>query len=79
MAEMQGVIEKNIYKISDRNIGTLFFFDKEKYNVEIIDKLMKKYRNRIKFSPSQQMPYITLSGVDENEKLEQIKSFLEDL
>ena len=71
--------EKNIYKISDRNIGTLFFFDKEKFNVEIIDKLMKKYRNRIKFSPSQQMPYITLSGVDENEKLEQIKSFLEDL
>ena len=71
--------EKNIYKISERNSGILFFFDKEKFNIEIIDKLMKKYRNKIKFSPSQQMPYITLSGVDENNKLQHIKEFLQEL
>ena len=71
--------EKFIYKISERNSGVLFFFDKDKFNIEIIDKLMKKYRNKIKFSPSQQMPYITVNIDDSKEKLDQIKDFLMEL
>ena len=40
---------------------------------------MKKYRNKIKFSPSQQMPYITINIDDSKEKLDQIKDFLMEL
>ena len=71
--------EKFIYKISERNSGVLFFFDKDKFNIEIIDKLMKKYRNKIKFSPSQQMPYITVNIDEQKDKLDQIKDFLMEL
>ena len=50
----------------------------EKFNFEIVDKLMKMYRNRIKFSPSKE-PYITFKISDLKNILEECKEFLTNL
>ena len=50
--------EKYILKISQKRENIIFYFDNEKFNFDIVDKLMKTFRNRIKFSPSKE-PYIT--------------------
>lgn len=39
-----------VTKISQRRESVVFNFDANNFNMEIIDKLIKKYRNEIKFS-----------------------------
>lgn len=39
-----------VTKISQRRESVVFSFDANNFNMEIIDKLIKKYRNEIKFS-----------------------------
>ncbi len=55
--------QKYITKISQKRENIIFYFDNNKFNFDIVDKLMKTYRNRIKFSPSKD-PYITFKLSD---------------
>ena len=70
----------NIIKVAQRRESIVFYFDKNKYNPEIIDKLIKKYEFNIKFSTGME-PYVTLkTKIGSDEKLvEEIKEFLRDL
>ena len=47
----------------------------ERFNFDIVDKLMKIFRNRIKFSPSKE-PYITFKLLAEKNVLAECKEFL---
>ncbi len=70
--------EKYILKISQKRENVVFYFDNSKFNLDVIDKLMKTYRNRIKFSPSKE-PYITFKLLDLKNILEECKEFLKKL
>ena len=70
--------EKFILKISQKRENVVFHFDNENFNFDIVDKLMKVYRNRIKFSPSRE-PYITFKLAEEKAVLKECKEFLERL
>ena len=67
--------EKNILKIAQKRENIIFYFDNERFNFDIVDKFMKIYRNRIKFSPSKE-PYITYKLADLKKVLEECKEFL---
>ena len=67
--------EKSILKIAQKNESIVFYYDSTKFDFDIVDKLMKKYRNRIKFSPSKE-PYITFKIKDMKNILEECKDFL---
>jgi len=69
----------NIIKVAQRRESVVFYFDKNKYNPEIIDKLIKKYEFKIKFSSGIE-PYVTLKiGEVSDEKLiEEVKEFLRE-
>ena len=67
--------ENYIFKINQKLDNIVFHFEKDKFNVDCIDKLMKIYRNRIKFSPATE-PYITFKLKDRRKILEEIKDFL---
>ena len=62
---------------SSKNV--VFYFDKNKYNPEIVDKLINKYGYNIKFSAGIE-PYITLKigNTNEDELIEKIKEFLKE-
>ena len=67
----------NVIKVAQRMKNIVFYFDKNKYNPEIIDKLIKKYEFNVKFSSGIE-PYVTLkidSIADEN-IIKDIKEFL---
>lgn len=70
--------EKFILKVAQRKENVIFYFDNEMFNFDIVDKLMKMYRNRIKFSPSKD-PYITFKISDLKNILEETKEFLSRL
>ena len=70
--------EKSILKVAQRRENVIFYFDNERFNFDIVDKLMKMYRNRIKFSPSKD-PYITFKISDLKNILEETKEFLSKL
>ena len=70
--------EKYVFKIMQKGDNIVFHFDEKKFNFEIVDKLMKVFRNRIKFSPAKE-PYITFKLQDKKETLKECKEFLERL
>lgn len=70
--------EKYILKISQKRENIIFYFDNSKFNFDIVDKLMKIYRNRLKFSPSKD-PYITFKLENPKQILEECKDFLKKL
>ena len=67
--------EKNILKISQKNENIVFYFDSDRFDFGVVDKLMKSFRNRIRFSPSKE-PYITFKIKDMKKILEECKEFL---
>lgn len=67
--------ENYILKINQKQENVVFHFEKDRFNMECIDKLMKIYKNRIKFSPAAK-PYITFKLKDRNKILSEIKEFL---
>ena len=67
--------QKYITKISQKRENIIFYFDNNKFNFDIVDKLMKTYRNRIKFSPSKD-PYITFKLSNLKNVLGECKEFL---
>ena len=66
--------KKNAY-MNSKNL--VFYFDKNKYNPEIVDTLIKKYGYDIKFSTGIE-PYITLriEKMSDEELINKIKEFL---
>ena len=70
--------EKNILKVTQKNENVVFYFDSTKFDFDIVDKLMKTFRNRIRFSPSQE-PYITFKIKDMKNILQECKKFLMSL
>ena len=74
-----------VIKVSERekaltnSINIVFYFDKNKYNPEIVDILMKKYGYNVKFSVGME-PYVTLklNKAKDDELIEKIKEFLRD-
>ena len=67
--------EKFVLKIMQKGDNIVYYFDAEKFNIDIVDKLMKTFRNRIKFSPAKD-PYITFKILDRKNILEECKDFL---
>ena len=75
----------NVLKISEKknrvtgSQNVVFYFDKDKFDPNIITTLLKKYGTKIKFSTGIE-PYITLflKNVTEKELLEEIKQFLNE-
>lgn len=67
----------NILKITQKRDGVVFLYENSKFNIDIINILVKKYNRRIKFSPGIE-PYITLllEGKSDKEKLKEIAEFL---
>jgi transcription-repair coupling factor (superfamily II helicase) len=70
--------DKNILKVAQRDMNILFYFEQTKFDFDVVDKLMKVFRNRIRFSPAQ-MPYITFKLQDKKNTLEECKEFLKKL
>jgi len=75
-----GCIESGVWKISQRNESCIFYFDAKRFKMDIVDKLIQKYQNRIRFSPGKD-PYITLrlTYKKEDEMIKQIHEFLKEL
>ena len=67
--------QKGIIKITQRNNNIIVTFaNNESFDMPI-DELIKKYGDRIKFSPGKE-PYITYKLEDQSDILEEIKNFL---
>lgn len=66
-----------ILKINQKKDSIVFYYEKETFNIELVDKLVKEYRNEIKFSPAKD-PYITLmlNTTSEEKTIEKVKKFL---
>ena len=83
LCRMAGVVKvsekKNIMMLNTQSNSksVVFYFDKNKYNPEIVDTLIKKYGYNIKFSAGIE-PYITLKigNATEEELIEKVKEFL---
>ena len=67
--------ENGMVKVMQRRDNLVYFFDNERFNFEILDKMLKIYKNRIKFTPGVE-PYITFKVTDERKVLEECKEFL---
>ena len=70
--------EAYILKVNQKQENIVFHFEKEHFNTDCIDKLMKIYRNRIKFSPATE-PYITFKVQNIRNVLSEIQEFLQHL
>ena len=70
--------EKSVIKIAQKGNNIIYHFDSNKFNFEVIDKLIKIYRSRIKFSPGN-IPYITFQLSEKCGIMEQCKEFLNNL
>ena len=72
--------EKAVIKIAQKGNNIIYHFDANKFGIESIDKIIKIYRSRIKFSPGS-VPYITFNLSEKNKLsvIEQCKEFLNNL
>ncbi len=70
----------NILKVMQKANGIVFYFDAKKFRMEVVDVLLERYKNKIKFSPGNE-PYITykIEAANDNKMLDDIKEFLEIL
>ena len=67
----------NVIKITQKRDGIVFIYDNNKFDMSLIETLVKKYNRRVRFSPGKD-PYITfvLEKKGEREKLKEIQEFL---
>lgn len=68
-----------VTKITQRRESVIFYFDANNFNMNIVDKLVKKYRNEIKFSQGME-PYITYKLPENSDAVivKKIKDFLKE-
>ena len=64
-----------ITKVQQKQNAIVFYFEPSKFQMEMVDILIQKFRNRIKFSPAKE-PYITFKIENMGKILEEIKEFL---
>ena len=72
--------KSGVIKISQKRESIIFNFNANNFNMDIVDNLIKLYKNKIRFSPATE-PYITLK-IDSNSDnviLKEIKEFLNNL
>ena len=69
----------NVIKVMQRRESAVFYFENQKFNSSIVDKILKLYNNRIKFSPGKDS-YITLKLESNSGKVvvEEVKKFLKE-
>ncbi|MCI9063441.1 MAG: transcription-repair coupling factor [Clostridia bacterium] len=68
---------KFITKIASKRDAVVFTYDNNKFDAECVNELIKKYGNRIRFSPGiKPMITLKLQGNSENDILEEVKEFL---
>lgn len=69
--------EANVLKIMQKRDGIVFLYEANKFDISLVDKMVKKYNRRVKFSKGVD-PYITLilEGKQDKEKLKEIQEFL---
>ena len=76
------IMAKKLYilKIQQKTSGIVFSFEGDRFKFEIVDKLLKEYRNQIKFSPGKD-PYITykIEDLSDDKILYKTKEFLKFL
>ena len=67
----------NILKLTQKKDGIVFLYDIDQFDMSLVEKMVKIYNRRIRFSPGKE-PYITLllEGKNDKEKLKEIKEFL---
>lgn len=67
----------NVLKIVQRKENAVFYFDSMKFSTDLVDKIIKKYNNKIKFSPGKEA-YITLKLESNSDKnvTQEVKRFL---
>lgn len=70
--------EKGISKLSQKGQSIVAEFVPELFDYMSIDKLIQKYKNKIKFSPAQK-PYVTYKLQNENKEIAEIEEFLKTL
>ena len=70
--------DKNIIKIIQKQERVVFYFDEKFFDFSVVDGLIKKYGERIRFSPAAS-PYVTFKLKDSKDILKEIKSFLKNL
>lgn len=66
-----------IIKILQKQENVIFYYEPSKFEMKMVDMLIQKYKNRIKFSPAHE-PYITYKILKQNSILEEIKDFLQE-
>ena len=69
--------QKNVVKIVQRGNNLVYHFEPDDFDIEIVSKLIMKFKNRIKFSNSK-IPYLTFS-LNNGDCLEEVKNLLEVL
>ena len=71
--------EKHIIKVSKRGKNIVFTFNNQKFDLSIIEKLLKIYGNKIKFSTGN--PYITLqvSSAENDILIKEVKEFINNI
>jgi len=69
--------QKAVLKIAQKGNNIVYHFDKDYFDMDIVNKLIMKYKDRIRFSPSIN-PYLTFR-LASGKILEEVKSFLEVL
>lgn len=67
--------EGGVIKILQKQENIVFYYEPDIFDMQMVDELIKKYKNRIKFSPAQE-PYITYKLEKNGEVLNEIKNFL---
>ena len=70
--------EKNIIKILQKQERVVFYFDEKFFDFSIVDELIKKYGDKIRFSPAAS-PYVTYKLKNIKDVLKEIKEFLDSL
>ena len=71
--------EKYIIKVSQRGKNIVFTFNNKKFDLSIVEKLLKIYGNKIKFSTGN--PYITLqvSSAENDILIKEVKEFINNI
>ena len=69
----------NVLKVVQRRETAVFYFDSQKFNSKLVEKIIKLYNNKIKFSPGKE-DYITFK-LDSNfskSVISEVKKFLSE-
>lgn len=67
--------QAGIGKILQKQENMVFYYEPTKFEMGMVDILMQKYKNRIKFSPAHE-PYITYKILKQDKIIEEVKAFL---